>query len=138
MQPNEELSTFVFRQNQIVKSTNSVHYTRLMPRRNKTKAGRLETSICRSAILNSAEVWRICAEHFDRNAPKAAIGRGVGKASSVIDVELGFDADGTPYPEHANIVGWHDEVGKPEEELKNFWMRKAQVIASKFTYEPRA
>lgn len=66
-----------------------------------------------------------------------AIGRGVGPASAIFDVELGFDADGEPYPEHANIIGWYDLPGKPASELKNFWMSKAQIMAPRFRYLPR-
>jgi hypothetical protein len=46
---------------------------------------------------------------------------------------LAFDADGRPYPEHANIIGWHDKAGKPDNELKHFWMDKAQRMAPHFS-----
>ena len=35
VQPNEALTSFVFRQNQIVRPTNKIHHSRLMPRRNR-------------------------------------------------------------------------------------------------------
>lgn len=66
-----------------------------------------------------------------------AIGRGVGLASAVFDVDLGFDADGEPYPEHANIIGWDDSLDKRNDELKHFWMHKAQKMAPSFKYLPR-
>ncbi|MGH8646159.1 MAG: hypothetical protein ACREX4_17550 [Gammaproteobacteria bacterium] len=70
-------------------------------------------------------------------APKPAIGRGVGPAAAVFDVDLGSDADRKPYPEHANIIGWYDSIDEPDNELKHFWMDKAQKMASRFTYLPR-
>jgi hypothetical protein len=66
-----------------------------------------------------------------------AIGRGVGPARAVFVVNLGFDADGNPYPEHANIIGWDDSVDKQDDELKHFWMDKAQRMAPSFKYLPR-
>lgn len=108
-----------------------------MPRRNKKKDRRLETSVCRSQALSDTQVWAICSEHFDAVAPKPAIGRGVGPARVVFDVNLDLDADGEPYPEHANIVGWYDSVDKSDDELKHFWMGKAQVMAKNFDYIPR-
>ncbi len=92
-----------------------------MPRRkDKNKNARLETSVCRSQSLSDTQVWEICAAHFDLFAPTPAIGRGVGPASVVFDVDLGFDADGKPYPEHANIIGWYDSIDTPDDELKHY------------------
>lgn len=138
VQPSESLSAFVFRTDQVVKKTNTIHHSRLMPRRkNRNKKERLETSVCRSQNLSDTQVWEICAAHFDLVAPKPAIGRGVGPAAAVFDVDLGFDADGKPYLEHANIIGWYDSIDTPDDELKHFWMDKAQKIAPRFTYVPR-
>lgn len=135
VQPSEALSSFVFRSDQIVKKTSTIHHSRLIPRRkNDRKDGRLETSVCRSQALSESQVWAICAAHFDVFAPKPAIGRGVGPARVVFDVNLDIDADGNPYPEHANIIGWHDAADKPDEELKHFWMEKAQRMAPSFKY----
>lgn len=136
VQPSESLSTFVFRIDQVDKKTNTVRHTRLMPRRNKD-SGRLETSVCRSETLSDIQVWVICSAYFDTLAPRPAIGRGVGTARIVFDVNLGFDADGKPYPEHANIVGWDDSIDKPDNELKHFWIDKAQKMAPSFKYLPR-
>jgi len=138
VQPSESLSTFVFKTEQIVKQTNTIHHSRLTPRRkNKTKDGRLETSVCRSQALSDTQVWAICSAHFDVVAPRPSIGRGVGPARVVFDVNLGFDADGKPYPEYANIIGWYDSIDKPDDELKHFWMEKAQRMAPSFKYLPR-
>ena len=137
VQPSESLSTFVTRTDQIVKKTNTIHHSRLIPRRNRNKDGRLETSVCRSQALSESQIWAICSAHFDVHAPKPAIGRGMGPARVVFDVNLGFDADGKPYPEHASIIGWDDFVDKPDDELKHFWMDKAQRMAPSFKYLPR-
>ncbi|MGH8654222.1 MAG: hypothetical protein ACREYE_19570, partial [Gammaproteobacteria bacterium] len=135
---SESLSAFVFRTDQVVRKTNTTHHSRLMPRRkNRNKKERLETSVCRSQNLSDTQVWEICAAHFDLVAPKPAIGRGVGPAAAVFDVDLGFDADGKPYLEHANIIGWYASIDTPDDELKHFWMDKAQKIAPRFTYVPR-
>ena len=136
VQHNEELTSYVFRKDQIVRVTNSIHYSRLMPRR-KHKNERLEVSLCRSNELTESQVWNICSIHFDAHAPKPAIGRGVGTASSVFAENLAFDPDGKPYPQHANIIGWHDESDKPDSELKHFWIDQAQRMAVNFKYNPR-
>ena len=107
-----------------------------MPRRNPTNR-RLETSVCRSSRLTEAQVWAICSVHFDAHAHKPAIGRGVGPAAAIFAEELAFDADGIPYPEHVNIIGWHDNMQKPDNELKHFWMERARNMAKKFSYMPR-
>jgi len=107
-----------------------------VPRR-KEKNERLEVSVCRSSLLTEVQVWTICSAYFDVRAPKPAIGRGVGPASAVFAEKLAFDPDGKPYREHANIIGWHDDTGKPDDELKHFWMDQAQRIARRFSYVPR-
>ena len=94
-------------------------------------------SVCCCSELSEAQIWAICSAHFDVHAPSPAIGRGVGRAEAVLEVELGIDADGTPYPEHANIVGWHDRVDIPDSELKHFWIDQAQRMAPRFAYMPR-
>jgi hypothetical protein len=83
-------------------------------------------------------VWEICSEHFDKHAPKPAIGRGVAPANAVYTVGLYFDADGKPYREHANIVGWQDEPGVPDSQLKHYWMDQAQKMAAQFQYKARS
>lgn len=134
----ELLSTFVLDRKDVVKKSNTIRHSRLMPRRRgKEPEGRLETSVCRSTHLTEARVWEICSEHFDRHAGKSAIGRGVGSAEVVYAVGLGFDADGKPYPEHANIIGWHDVSNVPDSELKHHWMDQAQKMASHFAYMAR-
>jgi hypothetical protein len=126
----------VFQEKQIDRKTQKIHHTRLMPRRNKSTQ-RQEVSVCRSSTLTESQVWEICSVHFDSHAPKRAIGRGVGPASVVTSVGLGFDADGRPYPEHANIVGWFDIPNKPSQELKHFWMDQAQRMAKDFQFASR-
>lgn len=107
-----------------------------MRRRNPTDR-RLETSVCRSSKLTEAQVWAIYSKYFDVLAPKPAIGRGVGRVRAVFAEKLSFDADGKPYPEHANIIGWFDAAETPDNELKHFWMDQAQRIAKHFSYMPR-
>lgn len=136
VRPDETVSSFVFQKNQVVGKSNTIRHTRLMPRRN-SESQRLEVSVCRSSALSDEQVWIICSIHFDTKAPKPAIGRGVGSASAVYGEKLDFDADGKPYPEHANIIGWHDEAGKPDSELKHFWIDQAQKMAPQFSYMPR-
>ena len=137
VRPSESLSTFVSRADEVDRRTSTIRHTRLMPRPNKNRNGRLETSVCRSEALTNTQVWAICSAHFDVFARMPAIGRGVGPAKTVFDVDLGIDADGNPYPEHANIIGWYDSPGKPKSEIKHFWMDKAQTMARHFKYLPR-
>ena len=132
---DEELSTFVRRKDEIVRNTH-VRHTRLVPRRNRATQ-RLETSVCRSSALTDEALWAICSKHFDAHTDAPAIGRGAARAAVVYAEELSLDADGTPYPEHANIVGWHEEPGRPDHELKSGWMDKAQRMAKEFKYLPR-
>lgn len=108
-----------------------------MPRPNKGNQGRLETSVCRSQYLTDTQIWEICAEHFDRFVEKPAIGRGDGLARVVFDVGLALDADGMPYPEHANIVGWHAIGNAGIESVKHIWMDQAQRMAPHFAYRSR-
>lgn len=136
VRPEETLSSFVFRQDQVDRKANTIRHTRLVPRRNRENH-RLEVSVCRSNELSEEQIWTRCSNYFDRTAPDPAIGRGVGLASAVYAEKLGFDADGKPYPKHANIVGWHDETGKPADELKHFWIDRAQRMAAQFSYRPR-
>jgi hypothetical protein len=136
VQPNEFLSSFVLVPEQIDKKRNTIKPTRLIPRRNPANK-RLETSVCRSSSLTDAQVWEVCSVYFDVHARKPAIGRGVGPASAIFAEKLAFDADGKPYPEHANIIGWFDAAEKPDNELKHFWMDQAQRIAKHFLYIPR-
>ncbi len=93
--------------------------------------------MCRSSELSEDQVWSICSTYFDIHVPEKAIGRGIGPASAVFAEKLAFDADAEPYPEHANIVGWHDVADKPDDELKHYWMDQAQRIANQFSYMPR-
>jgi hypothetical protein len=136
VQPEELLTSFVVLPEQVDKKTNTIKPTRLVPRRNPTNK-RLETSVCRSSELTEDQVWRICSAYFDVHARKPAIGRGIGPATAVFGERLVFDADGKPYPEHANIIGWFDEAEKPDNELKHFWMDQAQRMAKHFSYMPR-
>jgi len=107
-----------------------------MPSRNK-RTGRLETSICRSGTLENVELWAICSEHFDTHAQNPAIGEGTAKANVVFTEGLAFDANGIPFPLHADIIGWKDEGSLPDEEKKNHWMDKAQRMAPQFKYTSR-
>jgi hypothetical protein len=109
---------------------------RLMPRRHAA-TGRLEVSVCRSGQLSPDAVWAICAKHLDPHVPKPAVGRGVGPGGAVADAGLGLDCNGVPYAEHADVVGWHEVPGVPDDQLKSFWKATAQQIAPAFSYVPR-
>lgn len=82
-------------------------------------------------------IWRICAEYVDPPAPRPAIARAIGAAQAVFDVNLEFDADGVPYPQHANIVGWFIDRTKPQEESKSFRKQQAQRIVAQMTCSSR-
>lgn len=97
----------------------------------------METSVCRSGELLEAEVWAICAAHFDPFSPVPAIGRGVAPASVVLDAGLQVDPDGIPYPEHASIVGWDLLPRQADEPMKHAWLDRAKAMSQHFRYEPR-
>jgi hypothetical protein len=138
VQRDERISSFVFRPEHLVKKTQKIHFNRLIPRRAPgVERGRLETSICRSSALDEASVWSICASHFDTHSPKPAIGRCDALAAVVYDVGLSFDADGVPYLQHANIIGWRDAPNEPDENIKHFWMDQAQRMAPHFAFIAR-
>lgn len=138
VRPEETLCSFVYEPGHVVKKTNSIHHSRLMPRRRDRKPeGRLETSVCRSHGLSETQIWEICQKFFDTKAPKPAIGRGEGQAGAVLKVGLRFDPDGKPYAQHANIVGWHDPGDVPDGVIKHFWMDQAQKMAPSFKYVQR-
>jgi len=109
-----------------------------MPRRSKSQQRRLETSVCRSEGLSESQIWAISSKYFDPYSLHPAIGRGDGRASVVFDANLEIDPDGTPYLEHANIVGWYDSADKPDNEMKHFWMEKAQTMAPNFRFVARS
>jgi hypothetical protein len=131
----EELTTFVVSRKHVNWETGFVREEHFHPRR---VANRLETSVIRTTALNATTVWDICTQYFDPRQRHAAIGRGIGPARVVFEQDgLSFDPDGIPHPTHANIVGWRDEPGRPEKEIKHHWKHAAQRIAAKFPYEPR-
>jgi hypothetical protein len=136
VEPDEEISSFIVHSSDIQLTTNSIRHTRLMPRPNKG-TGRLETSICRSSGLSETEFWGICAKHFDMFSQKPAIGKGTAIAGTIYAEKLEFDPNGIPYPQHADIIGWHVSPGVPLEESKHFWMAKAQRMAPHFKFFPR-
>jgi hypothetical protein len=138
VQPEDTVSSFVRRADEIVRTGSPpyIHYSRLMPRRNRT-TNRLETSVFRTTDLTDTQVWDLCSAYYDGTAPHVAIGRGVGKASVVFAQALSFDEDGVPCAEHANIVGWHDVPGADDLHQKHFRKVKAQAMASAFHYSAR-
>ena len=89
--------------------------------------------------MTDEAIWAICARHFDPHiAPKMATGRCDARAHVVYDAGLKFDPDGVPYPEHANVIGWHDHPTDPDEKLKHFWMNQQQRMAPYFAFKPRS
>lgn len=107
-----------------------------MPRQNP-ESGRWEVSVCRTDGLTEAEIWDICQRYFDLTSEKPAIGRGVGSVRVVLEQNLKVEADGVPYKQHANIIGWRDEPGMMPAERKSFWKSQAQVLAREFLFRRR-
>jgi len=107
-----------------------------MPRRNDG-TGRFETSICRSSGLSNTRIWEIGAEYFEPFAKRVIIGCGTSISQKVFSEGLSFDANGVPYPEHADIVGWPDDRSQPDEKTKHSRMIVAQRMAPHFRYVPR-
>ncbi len=82
-------------------------------------------------------MWNIATRYFDARSPKPSIGHCVASAAAVLVEQLAFDADGRPFPEHANIIGWHDEPSTPDDELKHHWKHQAQRMAPRFFFVSR-
>ena len=136
VRPDEALSSFVYRESDIDKKTGSIRHSRLLPRPARA-TGRLETSVCRSSGLSEPELWSLCTTYFDPNAPKPAIGHGVGAAYTVMVVGLQLDPDGVPYPQHANIVGWELLPGATGGSGKDVRVHAAKEMARRFVFRSR-
>ncbi|GAB6276719.1 MAG: hypothetical protein SAMD01599839_12590 [Rectinema sp.] len=136
MSPEEDISRFVMHTSDVKNSTNTLRYNRLLPMRNK-QTGRLETSVCRSGELTGDELWTLCSQYFDVKPDKIAIGVGTAQASAIYKEGLNFDPNGQPFTQHADIIGWDDPAGIPDDEKKHFWMDKAQRIAPHFKFYHR-
>ncbi len=87
--------------------------------------------------LSNAEVFAICAAHFDPRSRYPAIGRGVARAQVVMEAGLEVEADGIPYAQHANIIGWFDHPNRDDSEMKHHWMNLAKRMAPEFRYIER-
>lgn len=87
--------------------------------------------------MSNEAVFAICREHFDPYSKARAIGRGVAKAKVVTDTGLQLEADGVPYVQHANIIGWFDRPDRPDNEMKHHWMYAAKKMAPEFRYVDR-
>ena len=137
VQLEEDLSSFIREREEVYQATQQIKPRRLQPRRNES-TNRLELSVCRSSGLSEPQLWAICAEHFDPRQKLPAIGRCVAPASKVFGVGLEIDADGRPYPQHANVIGWKDEPGRPENEIKHHWLDQTQRMAKHFKFQRRS
>jgi hypothetical protein len=113
-----------------------VKYARLMPRRHP-QSRRLESSVCRSVGMSNANVFAICEAYFDPHSRHPAIGRGVARAKVVMQAGLQVEADGIPFVQHANIVGWFDDPSRDDSEMKHHWMNLAKRMAPEFRYIER-
>lgn len=122
VEPDEDLSRFIRDRDEIYKDTGAIKAARLEPLRNQL-TGRLELSVSCTSDLSEDEIRDICLQHFDvyRSPQSPAIGRCTAKANVVIAEGLTIDADGIPYAQHANVVGWYDAPGKAAKDIKHFW-----------------
>lgn len=129
---SEPIARFVNDERDIDKRTNSLKAKRLLPKRNKD--GQPETSVCRIQFLSDSKIWDICDEYVDKISPRQTIGYGASPASVVLDSGLNFKADGIPFHEHANIIGWKNDMSSDESqnELKKYWMNQALDMAPNF------
>jgi hypothetical protein len=93
--------------------------------------------VCRSAGLSNAEIFAICAAYFDPHSRHPAIGRGVAEARVVTQAGLQVEADGVPFAQHVNIIGWFDDPSRDDSEMKHHWMIVAKGMAPEFRYIER-
>lgn len=61
----------------------------------------------------------------------------MGAAQAILNEKLAFDGNGVPYAEHADIIGWYEEQGREDNDIKHHWKSAAQKVAAKFPYEAR-
>jgi hypothetical protein len=136
VRPEGEISRFIREPDEVFAATSAIKPRRLIPTRN-TKTGRLELSVCRTSGMASTEIWAICAANFDAMQRHPAIGRCAANEAVVYGASLDIDTDGKPYPQHANIVGWHDVPGQPEKEIKHLWKNQILLMAPHFKFIAR-
>lgn len=87
--------------------------------------------------MSNAEVFEICKAYFDLHSRYPAIGRGAAKAKVVTQEGLQVEADGIPFAQHANIIGWFDDPNRDDSEMKHHWMNHAKRMAPEFRYIER-
>jgi hypothetical protein len=89
--------------------------------------------------MDSQRAWSICHDYFENSLHGELVaGRAENSAQSYVQQGLSFDANGRPYVEHADVVGWHEESGLEYDALKSFWKDACRELAkqSRFVRRP--
>ena len=104
--PAEGFTRFLLHKTQFAASTGRVKPTALEPRLNEKKK-RYETSTHRTDGLESERIWTLGYEYVEDVAANRQIrGRAIGVAAIVTDQNLDWVVNGSPYPRHADLIGW--------------------------------
>ncbi|MBL8344912.1 MAG: hypothetical protein JNN03_05690 [Rubrivivax sp.] len=67
-----------------------------------------ELSVARTQGMTDAQIRQIALEHV----PMPAKGYATIQAALVLQEGLTFDPNGTPYPQHADVVGWSGDEAR--------------------------
>jgi len=127
--PHELVTRFIHYSDHYAATKGRVKPAAIGPLRNPA-TGRLETSVFRADGVSSDLLWNICQAFVDDlSRGRAMKARGTCRASVFLNENLAFDADGTPHPRHANVIGWPES----KHEQKNL----QQKIAAQMTLELR-
>jgi hypothetical protein len=109
---DEEISSFIRRDSEIITSTKTLRHNKLMPRKNPATK-RWETSVCRSSHISEYEFWMICRKNYDPSCDRPAIGKGVAKALNILNEGFGIDPNGVPYAQRRRrrVIEWSKQKG---------------------------
>ncbi len=99
--PNENLSRYLFSRNNFSPTKQIIHYTAFVPPPDK------RLSVFCTSGLPENEIWGI-GENVGRLRNQNLLGRADIKALPVYEAGLFIEPDDTP-PRHANIINWPDE-----------------------------
>ncbi len=101
--PSELLARFILQTGYYRPSNGTVKHNAFMP----NKDG--EVSVYRTTGLSSAKTYEIGKAHVANVLDKPLLGWADIVAEKVTEHDLRVEADPTPHPRHANIVGWPDD-----------------------------
>ena len=119
----ENISRFIFQNNHF--KSGEAKTAAFLPRN-------AEISVCRIDNLSETDIWDIAINRVGakRNPPKNPLARADLTVESIIKNEgLKVVSDPTPFPQHANIVGW--PLSKDEQKMLALELAKSASLRLK-------